>query len=50
MLAYPSILKTEVTFSSETLADFQWTTWHYIPEDKAPENTETSDYTVFTQI
>jgi hypothetical protein len=24
----------EATCSSETSVDFQWTTWHYIPEDK----------------
>jgi hypothetical protein len=33
-LAYSLILKTEVTCSSETLVHFQWTTWHYIAEDR----------------
>jgi hypothetical protein len=32
-LAYSLALKMEVTCSSETLADFQLTTQHYIPED-----------------
>jgi hypothetical protein len=32
-LAYSSTLKMEVT-CSETLAVFQWTTWHYIPENR----------------
>jgi hypothetical protein len=31
-LAYSSTLKMEATCSYETLVDFQWTTWHYIPE------------------
>jgi hypothetical protein len=33
-LSYSSILKMEVTRSSEKLADFQGTTWRYIPENK----------------
>jgi hypothetical protein len=32
-LAYSSTLKMEATCSSETLADFQWTTRCYIPDD-----------------
>jgi hypothetical protein len=32
-LAYYSTLKMEVTCSSKTLVDFQWTTQEYIPED-----------------
>jgi hypothetical protein len=31
--AYSSTLKTEVTCSSKMSADFQQTTWRYIPED-----------------
>jgi hypothetical protein len=31
--AYPSTLMMEATCSSETLVDFQQTTWRYIPED-----------------
>jgi hypothetical protein len=37
-LAYSSTLKTEATFSSETSADFQWTSWRYIPEDRTIHN------------
>jgi hypothetical protein len=33
-LAYSSTLKMETTCSSETLVDFQQTTWHYIPENR----------------
>jgi hypothetical protein len=33
MLAYSSTLKLEAACSSETSVDFQWTIWHYIPED-----------------
>jgi hypothetical protein len=33
-LAYSLTLKMEVICSSETLFDFQWTTWHYIAEDR----------------
>jgi hypothetical protein len=33
-LAYSLILKMEVTCSSETQVDFQWTTWQYIAEDR----------------
>jgi hypothetical protein len=29
-----SSLKMEVTCSSETSVDFQWTTWCYIPEER----------------
>jgi hypothetical protein len=32
-LAYSSTLKMEATRSSETLVDFQRSTWRYIPED-----------------
>jgi hypothetical protein len=32
-LAYFFTLKLEAICSSETLVDFQWATWHYIPED-----------------
>jgi hypothetical protein len=32
--AYSSAIKIEVTCSSETSADFQRTTWRYIPEDR----------------
>jgi hypothetical protein len=31
--AYSLTLKMEVTCSSETSVDFEWT-WHYIPEDR----------------
>jgi hypothetical protein len=33
-LAYSSTLKMETTCSSKTSADFQWTTWCYIPNDR----------------
>jgi hypothetical protein len=33
-LAYSSTLKTEATYSSETSAEFQRTTWSYIAEDQ----------------
>jgi hypothetical protein len=36
--AYPSNLKIEATCSSETPADFQWTIWGYIPEDRTLHN------------
>jgi hypothetical protein len=36
--AYPSNLKMEATCSSETSADFQWTTWGYTPEDRTLHN------------
>jgi hypothetical protein len=32
-LAYSSTMKLEATRSSEMSVDFQWITWHYIPED-----------------
>jgi hypothetical protein len=31
---YSSTLKIEAAFSFETIVDFQWTIWHYIPEDR----------------
>jgi hypothetical protein len=31
-VAYSSVLKIEETYPSETSADFQWATRHYIPE------------------
>jgi hypothetical protein len=37
-LAYSSTLKMEATCSSKTLVDSQWTTWHYIPEDRTLHN------------
>jgi hypothetical protein len=37
-LAHSSILKVEVTCSSETSADYQWTTWPYISEDRTVHN------------
>jgi hypothetical protein len=37
-IATCSILKMEVTFSSETSVDFQWTTRRYIPEDRSVHN------------
>jgi hypothetical protein len=49
-LAYSLNLKMEATCSSETLADFQGTTWRYIPEYGTLLNTyirkrnETADY------
>jgi hypothetical protein len=33
-LVYSSTLKMDVTCSSETTADIQQTTWHYIPEKR----------------
>jgi hypothetical protein len=36
--SYSSTLNMEVTCSSVTLVDFQWTTWHYIPEDRNLHN------------
>jgi hypothetical protein len=33
-LAYSLNLKMKLTCSSETLVDFQWTTWNYISENK----------------
>jgi hypothetical protein len=33
-----STLKMEAICSSETSADFQWDTWHYIPEDGTLNN------------
>jgi hypothetical protein len=32
-VAYSSTLKMEVICFPKTSVDFQWTTWHYIPED-----------------
>jgi hypothetical protein len=37
-LVYSLTLKLEVTCSSEKAADFQQTTWHYIPEDRTLHN------------
>jgi hypothetical protein len=37
-LTYSLTLKMEATCSSEISADFQWTTWHYIPEDRTFHN------------
>lgn len=37
VLSYSSTLKMEVTCSFETLGDFQWTTSHYILEDRTLE-------------
>jgi hypothetical protein len=37
-LACSSTLEREVTWSSETLVDFQRTTLHYIPEDRTLHN------------
>jgi hypothetical protein len=37
-LAYSSTLKTEVICSTETSADFQWTTRHYISEERTLHN------------
>jgi plasmid replication initiation protein len=37
-LAYSSTLKIEKTHSSETVANFEWTTWCYIPEDRTLHN------------
>jgi hypothetical protein len=37
-LTYSSIMKMEDTWSSKTLVDLQWTTWHYIPEDRTLHN------------
>jgi hypothetical protein len=34
-MVYSSPLKMEVACSSETSVEFQWTVWHYIPEDRA---------------
>jgi hypothetical protein len=28
-------LKMEAKCSSKTSADYQWTTWHYIPDERA---------------
>jgi hypothetical protein len=36
--AYSSTLKMEAMCFSQTLVDFQWTTWHYIPEDSTLHN------------
>jgi hypothetical protein len=33
-LVYSSTLRMEATCTSETSADFQWATWHYISEDR----------------
>jgi hypothetical protein len=40
--AYSSTLKMEATCSSETPADFQLTTWHYISEDRTLQDTPSS--------
>jgi hypothetical protein len=37
-LTYYSILKMEATYSSETSDDLQWSTWHYITEDRTFHN------------
>jgi hypothetical protein len=37
-LAHSLTMKMNAICSSETLVDFQWTTWHYIPEDSIPDN------------
>jgi hypothetical protein len=34
LLGYFSTLKMDATCSSETLADFQWTMWNYMPEGR----------------
>jgi hypothetical protein len=37
-LAYPSTLKAEAIYSSETSVDFQWTTRCYVPEGRTLHN------------
>jgi hypothetical protein len=37
-LAYSSALKIEPTCFSYKSVDFQWTTWHYMPEDRTHHN------------
>jgi hypothetical protein len=36
-LSHFSTSKMEATSSSEKMVDLQWTTWCYIPEDRAPD-------------
>jgi hypothetical protein len=37
-VAYSSIMKTEVTYSSERSVDSPQTTWHYVPENRTFHN------------
>jgi hypothetical protein len=37
-VSFSSTLKMEAKCSSETSADFQWTTWRYSPEDRTVRN------------
>jgi hypothetical protein len=45
-------LKMEAACSSETLVDFQWTTWRYIPEDRTLHNyaVRTSNHTCIRNV
>jgi hypothetical protein len=36
--AYSSTLKMEATCSPKMSGDFQWTIWHYIPEERTFHN------------
>jgi hypothetical protein len=47
-LAYSLTLTTEATWSSNLLAYFQWTTWHYIPENITFHNHCCEDLKTYT--
>jgi hypothetical protein len=49
-VGYSSALKMEATCSPETLASFQQTTWHYIPEDSTPQVTCSTIFSCLLKI
>jgi hypothetical protein len=49
-LACTSTLKVEAICSSEVLVDFQWITWHFIPEDSTLHNHRCEHLKKFTSV
>jgi hypothetical protein len=42
-MAYSSAVMMEVICFSEMLVDFQWTTWHYIPDGRMLHDNDDDD-------
>jgi hypothetical protein len=47
-LAYSSTLQMESMYSSETLVDFERSTWCYIPEDRNLSNQNCENFISYT--